>query len=62
MKYKNIKKELKRQVEGNINTIWTFDERNQHFVMRYQVFDNSLKVYTPQQLLDKLNTKDAKAA
>ena len=54
MKYKNIIKILEKQVETNVKTLWTFDEKNLEFTQIYKNYTNELKIYTPQQLLDKL--------
>jgi hypothetical protein len=57
--YKNIKNILKRQVEAKLNTFWIYIEEEEEFVQIYKIICNKYKVYTPQQLLDKLNTKEA---
>ena len=54
MKYKNIIKILEKQVEANVKTLWTFDETHLEFTQIYKNYTNELKIYTPQQLLDKL--------
>lgn len=54
MKYKNIIKILEKQVETNVKTLWTFDEKNLEFTQIYKNYDDTLPIYTPQQLLDKL--------
>jgi hypothetical protein len=54
MKYKNIIKILEKQVETNVKTLWTFDEEQQEFTQIYKNYDDTLPIYTPQQLLDKL--------
>jgi len=54
MKYKNIIKILEKQVEANVKTLWTFNEQQQEFTQIYKNYTNELKIYTPQQLLDKL--------
>ena len=55
MKYKNIIKILEKQVEANVKTLWTFNEQQQEFTQIYKNYTNELKIYTPQQLLNKLN-------
>jgi len=55
MKYKNIKKILKGQIENNVKALWTFDEDNKEFTMIYKSYTDELKIYTPQQLLNKLD-------
>ena len=57
MKYTNIKNILKRQVENNVKTFWTFDEEEQIFTQIYKNYSNRLHIYTPKQLLDKLNNE-----
>ena len=55
MKYNNIKRLLRFQIEKNIKALWTFDEGNQEFTYLYKVYDDDLKIYTPQQLIDYLD-------
>ena len=55
MKYNTIKTILRNQVKGGVRALWTFDELNKEFTMIYNNYNNKLKIYTPQQLLDKLN-------
>jgi len=52
--YKGIKDILKKQIEKEVKTFWTFDESKQEFVCIYKNYDDKLPIYTPQQLLDKL--------
>ena len=54
MKYKNIKKILKQQVENGVQTLWTFDKEEKEFTQIYKSYTDKLKIHTPQQLLDKL--------
>ena len=54
MKYNNIKKRLKKQVDNNIESLWTFNEQEKEFTQIYKSYTNELKIYTPKQLLDKL--------
>jgi len=54
MKYKNIIKILEKQVEAGVKSLWTFDEKNLEFTQIYKNYDDTLPIYTPQQLLDKL--------
>tara|TARA_R110000822_G_scaffold46646_2_gene124128 strand:- start:2172 stop:2387 length:216 start_codon:yes stop_codon:yes gene_type:complete len=54
MTYNNIKKILKKQIENNVNALWTFNEEQKEFTQIYQNYNNNLTIYTPQQLLDKL--------
>ena len=55
MKYKNIKKILKQQIENKTQTLWTFDKEEKEFTQIYKNYTNELKIYTPQQLLNKLD-------
>ena len=55
MKYNTIKTILRNQVKEGVRAFWTFDELNKEFTMIYNNYNNKLKIYTPQQLLDKLN-------
>ena len=55
MKYINIKGILKKQVENNVKTFWTFNENEKEFTQIYKSYTNELKIYTPQQLLDYLD-------
>jgi len=54
MKYTNIKKILKKQVDNNVKTFWVYNKENQEFVQIYKMYSDKLKIYTPQQLIDKL--------
>ena len=56
MTYNNIKRILRFQTENNIKALWTFDEDNKEFTNIYSITDDNLRIYTPQQLIDKLNT------
>ena len=55
MKYINIKGILKKQIENNVKTFWTFNEDDKEFTQIYKNYTNELKIYTPKQLLDYLN-------
>ena len=57
MTYNNIKRILRAQVDNNIKAFWTFDEENKEFVYLFNVYNDSLKIYTPQQLIDYLDEK-----
>ena len=52
--YKGIKEILKKQIEKDVKTFWTFDELRKEFTQIYENYNNNLTIYTPQQLLDKL--------
>ena len=54
MKYNNIKSILKKQITNGVQTFWTFNEEEKEFTQIYKNYTNELKIYTPQQLLDKL--------
>jgi hypothetical protein len=54
MKYNNIKGILKKQVDNNVKTFWTFNEDEKEFTQIYKSYTNELKIYTPKQLLDYL--------
>ena len=58
MKYNNIKKILKNQVENKVKSMWTFDEVRKEFTQIYQNYTDGLRIYTPQQLLDKIKEKE----
>ncbi len=55
MKYNNIKAILRKQIDNGVKTFWTFDEDKKEFTQIYKNYTNELKIYTPQQLLDKLH-------
>ncbi len=55
MKFNNIKKILRSQIKSNIKALWTFDEENKVFTYLFNVYDDNLKIYTPQQLIDYLD-------
>ena len=55
MKYTNIKKILRNQIDKGLKTLWTFDEEEKEFKCIYKQYTDELKIYTPQQLLEYLN-------
>ena len=55
MKYNNIKTILRKQIETAVKTFWTFNEEQKEFTQIYKNYNNNLTIYTPQQLLNKLN-------
>lgn len=57
MKYNNIKKILKNQVENKVKSMWTFDEERKEFTQIYRNYTDGLVIYTPSQLLEKLKQK-----
>ena len=60
MKYTNIKKILKKQIQFGLKTLWTYNETDNEFTCIYQNYSNELKIYTNQQLLNKLNANTTK--
>ena len=60
MKYTNIKKILKKQIQSGLKTLWTYNETAKEFTCIYKNYSNELKIYTNQQLLNKLNANPAK--
>ncbi len=54
MKYNNIKNILKKQINNGVKTFWTFNEQEKEFTQIYKNYTDELKIYTPQQLLNKL--------
>ena len=54
MKYNNIKEILKKQINNNVKTFWTFNEDEKEFTQIYKSYTDELKIYTPKQLLDYL--------
>ena len=54
MKYNNIKEILKKQINKNVKTFWTFNEDDKEFTQIYKSYTDKLKIYTPKQLLDYL--------
>lgn len=61
MTYKGIKWILKKQIDSNAKTLWTWDQgktiKDENFTCIYKAYSDSLQIYTPQQLLDKINGK-----
>lgn len=55
MKYKNIKKILKNQINKKVRALWTFDENSKTFTHLYHIPTNDLRIYTPEQLLNYLD-------
>ncbi len=55
MKYKNIKAILRKQIQKGLKTFWVHNEENKEFIQIYKIFDNNLTIYTPEQLLYKIN-------
>ena len=38
MKYNNIKKILRKQVQNNVKTFWTYNEENKEFINIYKMY------------------------
>lgn len=57
MKYNNIKRLLRQQIESGVRVLWTFNELEPEFTMIYKSYNNNLTIYTPQQLIDYLDEK-----
>ena len=57
MKYNNIKRLLRQQIENGVRVLWTFNELDPEFTMIYKSYNNNLTIYTPQQLIDYLDEK-----
>ena len=55
MKYNNIKEILKKQINKNVKTFWTFNEEDKEFTQIYKSYTDELKIYTPKQLLNYLD-------
>jgi hypothetical protein len=54
-KYKTIKWVLKQQIEKATKTLWTWKEgKKENFTCIYKNYSDSLTIYTPTQLLKKL--------
>ena len=58
MKYTNIKKVLKGQIEKGVKALWTFDEELFEFTMIFENYNDKLRIYTPEQLLLRLKEKE----
>jgi hypothetical protein len=55
MKFNNIKKILRKQVQNKVKTFWVYNEENKEFINIYKMYSDKLKIYTPQQLIDYLD-------
>jgi hypothetical protein len=54
--YTTIKKLLKAHIKINLKSLWTWEQgENENFTCIYKAYDNELQIYTPQQLLNKLD-------
>ena len=60
-KYKTIKWVLKQQIEAATKTLWTWEEgKNEEFPCIYENYNDDLTIYTPIQLLKKLEDANTK--
>ena len=55
MKYNNIKNILRHQIKNHVKTLWTWNKELKEFKCIYELYDSSLTIYTPKQLLRKLH-------
>ncbi len=62
MKHNNIKKILQKQIDDGVKTFWTYNEDGKEFTCIYKDYTDKLKIYTPQQLLDKLEEYERQEA
>ncbi len=58
MKFSNIKRLLRQQIESGVRVLWTFNEAEPEFTMIYKSYNNNLTIYTPKQLIDYLDGKE----
>ena len=49
---------LRKQIDKGLLTLWTFEENKKEFTQIYKIYSDDLKIYTPQQLLDKINIEN----
>ena len=56
MKYNNIKKILKKQIDDGVKTFWTYDEDEKEFTQIYKSYTDDLQIFTPEQLLRRIET------
>ncbi len=60
-KYKTIKWVLKQQIENATKTLWTWEEgKKENFTCIYENYADDLTIYTPTQLLKKLEDANTK--
>ena len=60
-KYKTIKWVLKEQIETGTKTLWTWKKgKKENFTCIYKNYNDDLTIYTPIQLLKKLEDANTK--
>jgi len=52
--YNTIKSVLRNHIKKNINTVWQWDIKDKNFICVFNKINDSLPIYTPQQLLEIL--------
>mgnify|MGYP003627385588 FL=1 len=56
MKYSTIKSVLRSQLKNNAKVLWTWKkDKEENFTCIYKNYNDNLPIYTPQQLLEKIN-------
>tara|TARA_R110001606_G_scaffold343624_1_gene492213 strand:- start:5563 stop:5832 length:270 start_codon:yes stop_codon:yes gene_type:complete len=60
MKYKTIKSVLKTSMKKNVNTLWTWDKKDNNFTQIYKNYNNELPIYTASQLLEEIIKEENK--
>ena len=55
MKYTTIKYILRKQVESNTKTLWTYDKVKKEFTQIYRNYNDGLTIYMPKQLLNEID-------
>lgn len=56
MHYKGIKSILRSNIKNKVDALWTWKKGlDEEFTMIYKNYNNSLPIYTAQQLLEILN-------
>jgi hypothetical protein len=58
MKYGTIKSLLRNQVKNNSKVLWTWNMgKEENFTCIYKNYNDNLPIYTPNQLLEKIDEK-----
>ena len=58
MPYNTIKSVLRSQLKNNAMVLWTWKKgKDENFTCIYKNYNDNLPIYTPQQLLEKLDEK-----